>query len=100
MTRAPTWTTRDGTVVKVKDMSDKHLLNTIRFLRRTAGRERESLACSMDAYSASTSAEMASWAAEREAERLFQMSDDEFLEEGCPVWEALLSEADRRGLLD
>jgi len=33
--RKKLWTTRDGTRVKVKDMEDRHLLNTHRMLRRS-----------------------------------------------------------------
>lgn len=32
-----TWTMRDGTQVLIKDMSDRHLINTIKMLRRNVG---------------------------------------------------------------
>jgi len=30
------WTTRDGETIEVRDMSDQHLVNTIRYLRRSS----------------------------------------------------------------
>jgi hypothetical protein len=35
-TKAPTWTTRDGTVLLLSAMDDQHLVNTLKMLKRKA----------------------------------------------------------------
>ena len=35
----PTWTTKEGEEIRVRDMDDDHLLNTIVYLERTYGHE-------------------------------------------------------------
>lgn len=43
MTNRKLWTTRDGTKVRIKDMTNSHLVNTINLLRRVANKEASTL---------------------------------------------------------
>lgn len=91
--RYPRWTLRDGTKVRVEDLSDKHLANTIRYLRRTA-RERypEFCAQALAAYGMDIAPDM------EESAYSAAMEDDHW--EVClhPMYEHLIAEAKRRGL--
>lgn len=87
-----TWTARDGTQVLIKDMTDDHLINAIRWCRRNEDRIEDETA---DAYSfaGSTRGEMASYYADQYAD----MAADRmhyFFE----AKRSLEAEAKRRGL--
>ena len=82
------WTTRDGSKIRICDMSDNHLLNTINMLRRS---HRELL---NSAYSreASLTGEMAQMMIESEIGMLESEESDH------PLFESLIGDAVRRGL--
>ena len=95
--RRKVWRTKDGIEVKIREMTDMHLLNTIRLLRRTRGPMKDRLAASMDGYSFGHDT-MAAFYTEQEAMRLYEMDEDEFISETCAQFDELLAEAGRRKL--
>ena len=82
-----TWVQRDGAPIHVREMSDDHLLNTIRLLRRWSKR----LAGQLNGDSAATV-----WEAD-DAMGMYWFEDDEFAEHH-PTWKALQFERRARGL--
>lgn len=82
------WTTRDGTRVRICDMTNEHLVNTIKLCRRAHERAKEEIPYP------TFCGEMAQFYAEREY--------DSFLESGpevaFPLYPDLLDEAYRRRL--
>lgn len=94
------WVTKEGQRIHVKMMTDRHLVNTIKMLRRWASKARLTAAMEADSFSATTNGEMAELFASQDAERLYAMDDDDFIEMQVPTWERLLKEAEKRGLSD
>jgi hypothetical protein len=82
------WITKDGRRIPVKEMSDEHIVNTIRMLRRKGGVTVDEF-LGMCVAVASVNGEMAQYAAEGE------IADARVLP---PVFDALLDEASARGL--
>ena len=82
------WTKKDGTKIRIKDMDDKHLVNTIRMLLRNNDNY---IADAMMGL-CSLQGEMACYYAEQEMDRM--------LEEDCihPLYDDLVEEAERRKL--
>ena len=97
-----TWTTRDGRTLPIAEMTDDHLLATIRYLRRRNRLAlfkitmRESL---LRYRYAETAPDGAAMAAEDEARNLTEPEgQDTLLAERLPVFAALLEEARYRRL--
>jgi hypothetical protein len=74
------WTTRDGRVIPIKDMSDSHLANTINYIVTHAREIMHRNALMMDVY-ACDAPDGAAMCAEIEAEALYTMSVKEWLQE-------------------
>lgn len=85
------WTTKDGQRIRIKDMEDSHLLNTIRFLERTWEKRKASMLSDFPCFNG----EMAQYYAEQEWDRLA----DTDIEEACPIYNDMVDEAERRNLL-
>lgn len=76
-----TWTMRDGTTIKIEDMTDSHLLNSMKMLERSVKDMREDTEMQACGFLSSLQGEMASYYAEQEVDALMSMSDEEYLEE-------------------
>lgn len=91
------WTCKDGTKVSIRKMTDSHLLNTIRFLRRRApvllGRE---ISAAWSVLS-TLQGDMAQFQCENDISRLEQTDPQEWIE-NMPELSAMLREAKRRNL--
>jgi len=93
-----TWITKEGREIKVADMDDSHLINTIRMLRRKAGRMK--LAAELECISAESmfNGDMAKLSIEQEGARISGMSDEDFLMEHIPPYRRMLREVRIRNL--
>ncbi len=91
------WTTRDGEVVAIGRMTDQHLRNTIRYLRRNAQRmvnHSVRLAYAMEGYFGdhTVAADLADQVVSQA-----ELTPAEYLRENTP-YETMLRHAKRRGL--
>lgn len=82
------WTQRDGTKIRICDMEDRHLLNTIRMLERQA--EAQQLDTSYPCFNG----EMAQMYAEAEWNEMMTVGPEYFF----PIYEDLCADARRRGI--
>ena len=80
------WTTKDGTKIRIKDMSDQHIVNTLRLIERMHKNAIEE--CPFPCFGG----EMAQYYAEQEFDS-FLSSD---IEDIFPIYGDLYEEAQRR----
>lgn len=88
------WTMRDGTKIRIKDMGDGHLVNTIRMLKRYGAlvkRHTEMIYL----CGPTPQGDMAEYAFNQEFDRVMDADPEEFAPD---ILEDLCAEADRRGL--
>lgn len=91
MSNRKMWTTKTGEKIRIKDLTDSHLLNILKLLERAKfGQDNmiAGLACMMNG-------EMAQYYAEQDANNAAQESVDERF----PIYEDLHDEAVRRKLI-
>ncbi len=91
------WKSKDGQVIRIKDMTDTHLLNTARFLLKQAqiiiNRNIEQYYSGMQPQG-----EMAEIEFDRELSAWESMTPEDYLEEECPAFENMVKELEKRGL--
>lgn len=92
------WKTKTGTALEIHDMTDRHLANTIAWLRRRVDDFKELAAehAAMSEWSPSTPVESAELG-QAMAYDVLAMPDLEFLEWCIPAWPELIKEARQRG---
>ncbi len=93
------WQTKDGRVLKITDMDDEHLVNSIRLLKRVVRGMRFSRDLAGWSVLNFVHGEMAQYAIESDLELDARLNDEEWLERHT-VYEELIGEAKRRGILD
>ena len=91
------WTTKTGHRLRICDMDDSHLLNSIRLLRRTAKLHMEREIAAAYAVGSTLNGEMAQFYCDLDINRMENTSVDEFLD-ATPAYARLVAEAERRGL--
>lgn len=92
------WVTREGERIPVRKMTDSHLVNTIRYLRRAGATEKAEGERAGYSVLGMLQGEMAIDSVERDLSYLESQTVDEYLSETRPTFEALLTEAERRGI--
>lgn len=99
---ANVWTTREGHRVRIRDMEDSHLVNTVRFIRRRNRARRFWLSTRAALRAASYAATAPDGAADAAYGSIAyyetEAGKDYLFGERYPIFEKLLAEAARRGL--
>lgn len=88
------WTMKDGTKIRIKDMGNSHLLNTLKMLKR-AGKARLNRDLHWFWSVPEPSGEMAQLDFENGEQRLLDREWDDYMPD---IFSDLVEEADRRGL--
>lgn len=91
------WLTRDKRWITISKMTDEHLINTIKLLRRRASFLQIGLLSKIGRYMIEAP-DGAADAAEIEASRIIAMNDEEFLAYHIPAYLSLIEEAAKRSL--
>lgn len=89
------WTTRDGTKIRICDMTDRHLRNAIKLCCRMSRAAFSETLSAMETVECMVSGEQASYDIAMHLDRLLSDGPDQFLHE---LFEDLTLEAERRGL--
>lgn len=91
------WTMKDGTKIRICDMSNSHLLNTIRMLERLELAASWAEVSSLAHYLGNNPPDGAAMAAEQE---VAELADNASPAKFWPIYDDLVLEAERRELLE
>lgn len=97
------WQTKDGDVLRIRDMEDTHIQNSMRLIARNTIVALHKIGWDAANYAATTGGEMAADAADATSMEAFDTAgDQELLHEAClreyPKYRELNAECERRGL--
>ena len=93
------WKTRDGTEIEISNMKDSHILATIKMLRRGADILKSINAFKIDMAAEMMNGDMAQFSMQQDSAIMYDMDDIQYLESYVPQWNALIEEANKRGLI-
>jgi len=88
------WETRDQGKIRICDMTNNHLCNTIRMLRRYAVQVCDNLTAEI-LFMPQPQGDMASYYYDQELDRALHHSADDYLPE---IYDNLMADAERRGI--
>lgn len=92
MSNRKMWTCKDGRKIRIKDMTDSHLINTVNLL------ERKALEFKYNVPYPNFQGEMAQFCAEQEFDNLMESDASEIASSECPVYDDLVDEINHRKL--
>lgn len=92
------WTTKTGQKIRICDMTDSHLCNTIAMIERNAPKYQAADISAGYSTLSCLQGEMATYCAEQELDRLEETSPEDYIRETHPLYEKLCKERDRRKL--
>ena len=95
------WKTKEGNDILINDMTDSHLLNSIKFLERYEQHVRWNLVKQIDFLLGGTTGEIAQDMMNDHIDDLIMDHEDspDLFEEYCPAYYDLVEEAKSRGLI-
>ena len=96
--KASLWRCKDGSVVAIKDMTDSHLANTIKMLRRGVRRQNQANLSAAYSVSFGLQGEMAQLFVEQDIDCMEEFDEDEWLSGNVPQYDKMMREAEKRGL--
>lgn len=94
----PTWKTKEGKVVAIRDMTDSHLKNTVAMLRRNVGAFEATIRDGIWGYLVGDPPDGAAMAAEGALAELDEADDDDIIAACVDVFPLLVKETKKRGL--
>jgi hypothetical protein len=97
MSNLKKWTQKDGTKIRIKDMTDRHLINAVKMVLRMAEAKQNADLCFYPSFNPDT---MASYYAEQSWDSLNEMDAMEYAETEYPIFNDLMDEIYKRDLED
>ncbi len=94
------WQTKDGRRIRVKDMTDSHLVNTVNFCIKTGEFHRNKALVDAYGFESMCRGEMAQDAIAQEIRMLEESDIWDLLSIEVPTWDALVTEVYKRDLED
>lgn len=95
---SPVWITRTAHKIKVRDMTDSHLFNTIKMLERQAPSLHAKQCLIIYGWANTLNGEMAQTVAEQEIDSFTKQDPLGYFKKEFPIYNSLLREAKRRKL--
>ena len=87
------WTTKDGTKIRICDMEDSHLINTLKFLKRRANAQLEQYTSLT--FSGCPNGEMASYYCDQMCDEIWNSTWEDYIPE---IYDSLIIDSARRNL--
>ena len=92
------WTTKDGKKIKIKDLTDSHLVNIVNLLHRTAEKHLLQEITAAYSISATLNGEMAQLCCDNDIVNMENMDLSEWLSYNVACYDNLIKEVEKRKL--